>query len=142
MLRFVPPKLLAKYAVFIDHGNGRGFFRTYDLIGSAKYSFRNHNGPSRWGSSGGTHYPGKILELIDGEWFVLYDVPKGTEHLPWEKDFGSDSQWYTRRTGWHTVPMTREEYGDWRAKVERERYTFPFSTNTIVTSGGSKIATS
>lgn len=121
MLRFVPPKLLAKYAVFIDHGNGRGFFRTYDLLGSAKYSFRIHNGPHRWGRNSITFNPGKILELIDGEWFALYDVPKGTEHLPWEKDFGTGVGYARWRTGWHTVPMSREEYGEWRARVERER---------------------
>jgi hypothetical protein len=122
MLRFVPPKLLAKYAVFLDHGNGKGFFRTYDLLGSAKYSFRIHNGPPRgWNRTGKTFHSGKILELIDGEWFTLYDVPAGSEHLPWERDFGQERTWYNRRTGWHSIPMTREEYGDWRARVERER---------------------
>lgn len=144
MLRFVPPKLLAKYAVFLDHGNGRGFFRTYDSIGPAKYAFRIHNGPHRWGRPGGTSYPGKILELVDGDWFTLYDVPKGIEHLPWEKDLGQNGNWY--RSGWHTVPMSREEYGEWRARVERERLNIVVvngpNTNTIGTTGGSNFATS
>lgn len=117
MLRFVPPKLLAKYAVFIDHGDGRGFFRTYDDVGHAKVAFRvqtNFN----WRSNGTTR-AGKILELVDGEWFTLYDIPSGTTRLPWQKDFG-DTVWGYRR-GIRTVPMSRDEYGEWRARVERER---------------------
>lgn len=141
MLKFVPPKLIAKFAVFLDHGNGRGFFRTYDQVGSAKTSFRNHNGPSRWGRGGVTFHPGKILELIDGEWYTLYDVPKGTEHLPWEKNFGSESHYYSRRTGWHAVPMSREDYGDWRARVERERLNIVLAGSASTSEGSTNSAT-
>lgn len=130
MLRFVPPKLLAKYAVFIDHGNGRGFFRTYDDVGHAKVAFRQQAGYF-W--RGTTSRAGKILELVDGEWFTLYDIPEGTTQLPWQKDFGRDNGWGYRRSGIKTVPMSRDEYGEWRARVERERL-------EIVTVGSSRLS--
>lgn len=115
-LRFVPPKLLAKYAVFIDHGDGRGHFKTYDTLGPAKAAYRM---AEFYGRSPSFH-DGKILEMVEGEWFTLYDVPKGTERPPWEKDKGYG--YYSRyRSGWHTTPMSRDEYGEWRASVERER---------------------
>lgn len=116
-LRFVPPKQVARYALFIDHGNGNGFFKTYNDVGHAKsaYRFRNWSGRNA----------AKILEMVDGEWYTLFDIPAGTDrsNLPWVKEV-TRHDWYTNRdqTRKKAVPMTREEYAEWRVKVERERW--------------------
>ncbi len=110
-LKFDPPKQVARYALFVDHRNGRGFFKTYNNLGSAKiaHTARNYR----------TTYDAKILENVDGSWYVLHDVRAGTSYndLPWVKEVSS---W--RFTPYKkAVPMTREEYADWRVAVERER---------------------
>lgn len=114
-LKFVPPKQTGRYALFADWGNERGLFKTFDLLSSAKLSYY-HN--SRRSSA-------KILELVDGEWYVLYDIPANTQYddLPWVKDVPRGWR-YDWRTVKRSVPMTRDEYADWRVAVERERLGF------------------
>ena len=111
-LKFTPPKQVAKYALFVDKGDGRGHFKVYNDLGYAKSSYHH------WGKRAA-----KILENVDGEWYVLFDIPKGTEYknLPWVKE--TESRYYYSR-GQKTpraVPMTREEYAEWRIKVEYEK---------------------
>lgn len=115
-LRFVPPSMYARYAVFIDHGNGRGFFRTYDHLGSAKAAYRIHSG---FGYRRRVTSPAKLLEMVEGSWYVLYDIPEGSTMLPWQEDKGDRGYYY--RGGIQTVQMTREQYAEWRLTVERER---------------------
>jgi hypothetical protein len=109
-LKFVPPKLVARYALFVDHGNESGSFKVYHDLGHAKNAW-HHNG---------RYYNAKILEYVDGEWYVLFDVPKGVENPPWYKEVtrGWRYDWSTYKTA---RPMTREEYAEWRLAVERER---------------------
>lgn len=109
-LKFIPPKLVARYALFVDHGEGRGFFKSYDLLASAKLAYHAH----------GHRYDSKILENVDGQWYVLHAIPAGAtyEDLPWVKK--SRSNWRHRELD-RAKPMTREEYAEWRLAVERER---------------------
>jgi hypothetical protein len=117
-LEFVPPKEWASYGVFKsdDDGGDKGTFKTTNSLSAAKYSFSY--GRSYWKPAG------KILELVDGKWYVLYDVPKGAAYkdLPWIKEVPTNRYTY-RDTGTHpkAVPMTRNEYAEWRVQVERER---------------------
>lgn len=128
--------------MFVDHDNGRGFFKTYDNVGSAKVAFRHQNHMS-WRQK--PQYAGKILEMIDGEWFVLYDIPKNSDRLPWEKEVESYS--YDRGYGrteknWRSVPMTRDEYGEFRARVERERLNLFIADEASAVRKESTLATS
>jgi len=115
-LRFDPPRQVAKYALFVDHGNGRGFFKPYDDLGSAKNAHRWHNYNNRNNA--------KILENVDGNWYTLHEVKAGTSQndLPWYKEVDR-YPWYSSRSEKirKAVPMTREEYAEWRVAVERER---------------------
>jgi hypothetical protein len=110
-LRFDPPKQVARYALFVDHGNGKGFFKTYNELGFAKMALGHHN----YGMS----HDAKILENVEGQWYVLFDIKKGTERtaLPWYKEM---TGWYSRGRK-VAKPMTRDEYAEWRLAVERER---------------------
>lgn len=111
-LKFNPPKTTGRYALFVDWGNDRGFFKTYDNLGTAKqaHSHRNYNNRNN----------AKILELVEGSWYVLHEVKAGTPYseLPWYKEVGGS--WRTSAYK-KAVPMTRDEYAEWRLKVERER---------------------
>ena len=130
MLRFTPPKQVARYAAFIDHGNGRGFFKTYDEVGPAKVALRMQLAFGSWRDTNLAQYNAKLLEMIDGEWFTLYDIPKGTTRLPWEKEVETYSAYHGRFSKrWQAVPMTRDEYGEFRAKVERERLNLALAGN-------------
>ena len=113
-LKFNPPKTVARYALFVDHGNGQGFFKTYNDLGIAKvaHSHRNYGG----------RYAAKILENVEGQWYVLHDIKAGTtyENLPWVKETqGGYWTGYNKRK--KAIPMTRDEYAEWRVAVERER---------------------
>lgn len=112
-LKFNPPKTAGRYALFVDYGNERGFFKTYDKVGHAKSAHTHHNY--------GVQNDAKILENVQGEWFTLYDIPKGTNRndLPWKKKRDS---WYHRNSEYKVAKsMTRDEYAEWRLAVERER---------------------
>lgn len=112
-LKFIPPKQAARYALFVDHKSS-SFFKVYSNLGHAKtaHAQRNYN----------TRYDAKILEMVNGEWYVLHDIKAGTEreNLPWKKQVNVGG-WYSNRTTKRSVPMTRDEYAEWRLKVERER---------------------
>lgn len=111
-LKFNPPRQAGRYALYLEGAGSKTGFRTYDELGHAKnaYNFRGHR------------YAGKILENVSGEWYVLYDIAKGLTYkeLPWVKETQS-GYWssYGKRTT--SVPMTRDEYAEWRLQVERER---------------------
>lgn len=114
-LRFEPPKQVARYALFVDYdGSGRGYFKTYNDLRHAKIAYRYHNYSGR--------YNAKILEMVAGEWYVLYDIKAGTElrDLPWYKEVNEGWRTGYRKTK-KAVPMTRDEYADWRVAVEHER---------------------
>src|ERR1700754_2226885 len=122
-LKFNPPQKVARYALFIDHGNGRGFFKTYNEVGFAKMAHAHRNYRVR--------NDAKILENVDGDWYVLYEVKAGTEreNLPWMKE---QNDWRHYRQGIKVAkPMTRDEYAEWRVQVERERVASSFSGSTF-----------
>jgi hypothetical protein len=106
-LLFIPPKEVASYAVYKG-----GQFKVYDTLSAAK---------QRISWDRGWHKPAaQILEMVNGNWYVLYDVPEDTAYadLPWVKLVGHG--W--RRDGYErAVPMTRNEYAEWRVAVEREQ---------------------
>lgn len=111
-LKFTPPKTVAKYALFTETPvSGKTTFKSYDDLGSAKNAYHAKYGVNA-----------KILESVDGEWYVLHNIPTGTryENLPWVKEV--ESGWRTdyRKTK-RAKPMSREEYAEWRLSVERER---------------------
>jgi hypothetical protein len=112
-LRFDPPKQVARYALFVDYGQGRGYFKTYNELGHAKSAHAYHNA--------GTRCNAKILENVDGQWYVLHEVRAGMTYsdLPWVKEV-STYRWNgtPHKKG---VPMSRDEYAEWRLAVERER---------------------
>lgn len=140
-LRFSPPKekekKIPRYASY-----GGGLMKTHTSIGAAKQSLSNrvsyvdnsdrsipyYSRQTKW-------HEGFILEMVYGEWFILYHVPERTalDDLPWKKDV-----WVNKTYGWtqfyepshdpdrytrfrKAYPMTRDEYADWRVRVERER---------------------
>lgn len=118
-LRFTPPKLMGRYALFVDWENNNGFFKVYNNLGAVKGAARHHT--LHWGRT--TQHAAKILEMIDGAWWVLYDIPKGTEVFPWYKDVEVWSGSYSG--GYNTVkkarPLTADEYAEFRVKVAREQ---------------------
>lgn len=105
-LRFVPPPTVARYAVYtVTHG-----LKVYDDLGSAKNAARRRSGINRRNASRNTY----ILENVNGEWFILYQINIGDTKPPW----------HTRESAWghsFAVPMTREEYAEWRIKVHEEQ---------------------
>lgn len=78
-----------------------------------------------------------VLENVDGEWYVLYHIPEGTEEddLPWMKDSWVNTKYsywgrqfteptYKPEEYRHekvSRPMSTDEYVDWRIKVELEK---------------------
>jgi hypothetical protein len=108
-LKFVPPRSINRYALFVDRG--RRPLAAYDDLAHAK---------GAWHVRARRYYDAKILENVEGQWYVLYDLPKGLERAPWYKEI-EVGRWNNRRMAWRAKPMTRDEYADWRIKVERER---------------------
>lgn len=139
-LRFNPPKdkKLPRYASY-----GAGILKTHTEVAYAKLSLAHrlehranddsvpyYSRPWKW-------HEGYILEMVDGAWYVLYHVEEGTDrdHLPWKKkawrhrDYYSWGRRYDKPTynpesyieEYVSVPMTKDEYADWRIKVELER---------------------
>ena len=152
-LKFKPPSVdmqmphprTPKYASYVASPYSHTM-NTHSSIGSVKLSIYNRAGS--YGTDG--YYESFLLELVDGEWYVLYHVEKGTKHdeLPWmyplevveyklrpmtqqELDArpsymrgpGYTTDKYDRRvtTVRRNRPMTREEYAEWRVAVDRER---------------------
>lgn len=114
-LKFSPPKNVARYAYAIEYTNSQGKFKTYDNIASAKLGLR-----AKTQYRANDFKAAFLLENIDGEWYVLHTFNNGDEHYPWEKqvEVGGWSRSYKM---WRGVPMSRDEYAEWRVAVERER---------------------
>jgi hypothetical protein len=129
-LKFNPPKPIGRYALYIERSYGDPHFKVFSSLGNLKNSF-NYQVMSY---SSETRANSKILENINGDWYVLYDVPVGTKNdeLPWMKT----SYRVYKHGYWHTVstsddpnahkmvnsaPMTKDEYADWRVRVELDR---------------------
>lgn len=110
-LKFNPPKQVARYALF-TYGEvpNQGTFKVYNDLGSVKNAAHQK---LRWSNV-------KILENIDGDWYQLHTVEKGTAYgdLPWVKEIGYSWRGSPRK---RAVPMSRDEYAEWRVAVERER---------------------
>jgi hypothetical protein len=110
-LRFDPPPNQAmRYALWVDqtdqYFNGP-VFRTYRRLGDAKNGYH-----SVWGDKAA-----KILENVNGAWYVLFDIPKGTKpaDVPWRRMVHT---YYGERN--KAVPMTRDEYAAFRLAVADE----------------------
>ena len=128
-LKFEPPKENSeqfKYATYVE---GYGGFRVHRSLGAAKQVFQGRAGA--YGRSHPNRLAFKILHLVDGNWYVLYDIPAGTkkEDLPWFKEV-TDYRYERAVSGeWKRVettskvakPISREEYADFRVAVELER---------------------
>lgn len=112
VLKFNPPKQVARYALYVGT-ESRGKLYTYDDLGSAKNSYHH-----KYTNVSGA----KILENVEGNWYVLYDIPSGTKYkdLPWVKEVEGGG-WRSSYKIDTAKPMTRDEYAEWRLQVERER---------------------
>lgn len=130
-LKFNPPKPIGRYALYIERSYGDPRFRVFSNLGDLKNSFNYQVGG--YGDNGAIANA-KVLENVGGDWYVLYDVPAGTKNadLPWMKTSYRVYQygyWQTLSTSddpkahkvVKSVPMTKEEYADWRVRVELER---------------------
>ena len=163
-LKFTPPKEeagnLPKYASYVVNDGMKVHHRTVD----AKNSWRNRgwtrqidpNQPKKEGYNGimrdnyrNVTRHAFILQNVDGEWFVLYEIKPGLteQELPWYKEYIKPVGSTWDRNGWlytdkernseyyqkalaegsyklykKATPMTREEYAEWRVSVDRERF--------------------
>lgn len=149
-LKFTPPKeeqkKFPRYASY-----SAGTMKTHGGLGFAKNSLNNRMWVRESDSTGEIPYYSRmlvtthsfILEMVSGEYFVLYEIKPGLtkEQLPWMKEFFhvgyggwslveeyKDNSYYgpklragEYRTAFRPVQMTKEEYADWRIKVELER---------------------
>ncbi len=119
-LKFNPPRTIAKYALFVDRGHNKGTFKSFDKVEWAKLSWKHHT-YADYGN--GSDHDAKILENIDGNWYVLYDIPKGTAYTnrPWAKE--AVSRWGRKPLGYTVaVAMSKEDYAEFRVKVAREQW--------------------
>jgi hypothetical protein len=140
-LKFTPPvgrkKDLPKYMSYVPGGIDC-VARLHHAIGDAKNSVRNRAWQYRGGEP--AFKESYILEMVEGEWFVLYYIPDGTTEstLPWKTEVtyasyrrNPDYVSYTEtpnestfvrdeKTVMVTRPMTADEYADWRVAVDRE----------------------
>jgi hypothetical protein len=157
-IKFVPPAeeqaKLPRYATY-----SAGVMKTHSGIGFAKNSLNNRmwtykdtdevvgetwDKQPRYRRIRVTHYAA-LLESVDGEWYVLYEIPEGTtkDNLPWMDDayrthYGNiqrvtdyfrSSEYYQKKVAdgeikifRHSFTMTTDEYVNWRIAVEREKY--------------------
>lgn len=130
-LKFIPPKPIGQYALYVEGSYGPATFKIYSNLGDLKNAFYNRVG-FVWRENT-TCANAKVLEMVHGEWYVLFDVPKGTkkEDIPWMKTSYKKYQYGhwrevspTEEGAYKRIasrPMTREEYADFRVKVELER---------------------
>lgn len=158
-LKFVPPKeeaqTLPRYASYVV---GYGM-KLHSRVCDAKNSFNNRGwtyidtgeAEEVYGRTRPVRFRGTrhsfILENVEGEWFVLYEIAPGLkkDELPWVKEFyrnysygtkydlpyddhAKESDYYQQRLkdGSATlikkaVPMSTDEYVQWRLAVERYR---------------------
>jgi hypothetical protein len=136
VLKFTPPKKIGAYALYVESNYGSHFFRTYNDLGHLKNAFYHHTNMYLNFSDSATSNNAKILEMVDGDWYVLYEVPKGTKRddIPWmrkqyraldyayygrlydEKPEGVNSDEVVR-----SKPMPIEDYVKFRIAVHEER---------------------
>lgn len=114
-LKFVPPKNVSRYAYAVEYDQSQTRFDTFNDLGSCKNSLQ-HKIRYRDGDFKAAH----VLENVEGEWYVLHTIGKNDQHMPWQKDVETGG-WRTRYTVKKAVPMTRDEYAEWRLQVEHER---------------------
>lgn len=115
-----PPNQSYRYAVWTN--NNRSGFKVYSNLGAAKQALEARTDVYYRDSK--TRVDSKILEMVDGEWFVLFEVPVGTskEEMPWKKEVRKNRWSFTDKSTFKkAVPMTREEYAQWRVEVELEK---------------------
>lgn len=117
-LRFIPPRAVGRYAVFVDWGNENGFFKVYNNLGAAKGAARHH---TRYNWDNVVKNAAKILEMVDGEWYVLYDIPKDTKDLPWYKEVYNYHYLRGETRTMKAQPLTADEYAEFRVTVTREQ---------------------
>lgn len=146
-LKFVPPPVrtldFPKYATYIPHLAEMKSHRQMSAVKN-RLNYQCHRREALPGQEDVPYYSRKyrsfyreafILERVNGDWFVLYHIPEGTEedNLPWKKDV-----WRHKSYGWksvgeeptyrpesyvktrESVPMTTEEYIAWRVEAELE----------------------
>jgi hypothetical protein len=141
-LKFIPPKEDAKsFPRYASYGNGE--LKTHGSLSGARNSLNNRTAPYGWSwKKDSVWKQGFILENVDGEWYTLYHVKEGStfNELPWVKPFYYNYGWnrltestlshsyYAERINdgrikveYRAVPMTTDEYVQWRLAVERER---------------------
>lgn len=117
-LKFTPPKNVARYAYAVEYEKSQTRFDTYNDLGSAKNALQ-HKLSYRGNDFKGAY----LLENVDGDWWVLYTITRDTVRMPWHKEVEQGS-WRNSYKVWKAVPMTRDEYAEWRLQVERERTSF------------------
>lgn len=123
----VPPTEQYNFGVWTEGGG----FRAHRNSGSAKQSAMARTGLHPWNRTTGTTYSRVVItQLVNGEWYTVYDVPKGTVYngLPWIKEEkihkgyeGAPSYKPIYSTVHRSRPMDKEEYAEWRIAVELER---------------------
>lgn len=156
-LKFIPPKedvaSLPRYASYVV-GSG---MKLHGQLNAAKNSWRNrgwtrriHPDKPKIESYGGllrdnwqaVTLHGFILENVDGDWYVLYEIkPNLTEdQLPWMKEYYYSYGWNLLtdsiksnsyygpklkageyKTEFRPTPMTRDEYVAWRLEIQKEQ---------------------
>lgn len=165
-IKFIPPKddlkKLPRYASY-----SVGEMKTHHGLGFAKNSLNNRmwgrkNVPEDMVWDASTPYafkrlvtfPAALLELVDGEYYTLYEIPAGLrwQDLPWvDEYFYSYNSWtrltdYYResnyygpkikdgsiKTAYRPTPLGTDEYVNWRLAVERERVARAMTTATFM----------
>lgn len=148
-LKFVPPPVrtlnFPRYATYIPH---LAEMKSHTNMSAVKnrINYQCHKREALPGQEGVPYYQRKyrsfykevfVLENVDGEWFVLYHVPEGTEEddLPWKKDAWRHKEYTSWGRQFHeptfrpenyvkervSRPMDTEEYVKWRIQVELEK---------------------
>lgn len=115
-LRYDPPPNVGRYAVVVD----KGWYTSFTImngLGHAKSSLRH--AVWAWYGASSAIKGGRILEMVNGQWYTLYEVHKGDTELPWIVKI-YDQQ--GKVLGTSAKPMTREEYADFRVRVFAEQH--------------------
>lgn len=155
MLKFTPPKEERQAYRYASYAGGE--MKLHGGIGFAKNSLNNrmwtrvnteevvrkdYEGKDVYGSKLVTKHA-FLLENVDGEWFVLYEIKPGLtrNELPWMKEYFygyyrwteltsyyRENKYYAQKiqngeypTQWRATPMSTDEYVAWRLAVELER---------------------